>query len=708
MLVQVTKFTPEVLLSTPRRSNPIAHPDGNLLLYTVSIYSFESHSQTSEVRVYNIAARHSELLLSDVKASDPNWLGYGTRIIWLQSEGDGSTRLMTGDLGTPSSTHYEVHRFNGPVSNLKVRRLEHGTIAVAVTGQITPRGLLLNPKRRWTSHSTGKVYDSLFVRHWDSYVTRYKSTIWYGALKMTFVNNNLASDGLRCSLASRGFSNAIADRELESPIPPFGGTDHFDIGPRGIVFIAKDPSVNQALHTTSSAYFVPLHSFTERPAPRPQIIPTDGLCGASTSPAFSPLGASITFLRMMDPKYESDLNHVVMVPDVECLSRVQVQRIRDVSAEGLPNLSPSSVTWSHGGTLLLTVEYHGRVRLFMAPTDFACAGFKFEPVESLPGSISSVQPLSTRTSELLISSTSFLDNSRWSIYDPTSTAREWTVSSNTMHGKLLGLHPGQVSHLWFRGADDRRVHAWVMVPSEFDPRNRYPLAYLVHGGPQGAWTDSWSTRWNPAIFAEQGYVVVMPNPTGSTGYGQDFVDAIQDQWGGRPYEDLVAGFASITDTMPYVDTTRAVALGASYGGYMMNWIQGQELGREFQALVTHDGVFSTTSAWSTEELYFPVHEFKGTLWENRASYERWDPARFTGNWSTPHLVIHNDLDFRLPLSEGLAAFNVLQARGVKSRFLRFGDENHWVLKPENSKLWHEVVLDWINEAVGLPRLTNGD
>jgi dipeptidyl aminopeptidase/acylaminoacyl peptidase len=282
------------------------------------------------------------------------------------------------------------------------------------------------------------------------------------------------------------------------------------------------------------------------------------------------------------------------------------------------------------------------------------------------------------------------------------------VSSNTRSGSMFGLSRAQVDEIHFPGAaKDTSVHAWVVKPSNFSSSKTYPLAYLIHGGPQGAWVDGWSTRWNPAVFAEQGYVVICPNPTGSTSYGQDFVDAIRGQWGGLPYEDIVLGFEYIKKHLKYVDTDRAVALGASYGGYMMNWVQGHPLGREFKALVTHDGVFSMSGQMASEELYFPFHDLTGRLWDKPEEWAKWDPSRFTEHWDTPHLVIHSELDYRLTISEGLAAFNVLQSRGVESQFLTFPDENHWVLKHENGLMWHEVVLDWINAHVGLEKYTQG-
>ncbi|QSS65684.1 pre-mRNA-splicing factor brr2, oligopeptidase [Histoplasma capsulatum] len=282
------------------------------------------------------------------------------------------------------------------------------------------------------------------------------------------------------------------------------------------------------------------------------------------------------------------------------------------------------------------------------------------------------------------------------------------ICSSSRNGTSLGLSANQVTDIWWKGADEHPIHAWVIKPSNFDPKKKYPLCYLIHGGPQGAWNNQWNTRWNPAVFAEQGYVVVAPNPTGSTGYGQAFTDAIQNQWGGKPYEDIVRGFDYIEQELDFVDTTRAVALGASYGGFMVNWIQGHELGRRFKALVTHDGIFSTKFSLAAEELYFPIRDLKGVYWQASENWDRWDPSLFLHKWQTPHLIIHNELDYRLTIAEGLAAFNVLQMRGVPSAFLMFPDENHWVVKPENSLVWHRTVLNWINKHVGLPLLLDKD
>jgi dipeptidyl aminopeptidase/acylaminoacyl peptidase len=322
------------------------------------------------------------------------------------------------------------------------------------------------------------------------------------------------------------------------------------------------------------------------------------------------------------------------------------------------------------------------------------------------GYIIDVAPLSTNSNLLLVSSNSLVDNSTYTIVDPSGESASVVVSSNSRAGSMFGLSPDQVSSIWWKGANDHPVHAWMVRPSFFRADQKYPLAYLVHGGPQDTWKDQWSTRWNPALFAEQGYVVILPNPTGSIGYGQAFTDAIRNEWGGLPYEDLARGFDFIEAELSFVDTSRAVALGASYGGYMMNWIQGRPLGRKFKALVCHDGIFSMTGQLASEEQYFPVHDLGGPLWERQDAYDRWDPSRLTKHWDTPMLVVHNELDYRLTIAEGLSAFNVLQMKGIESRFLTFPDENHWVLKPENSLVWHLVVINWINKFVGLPKLVD--
>ena len=251
---------------------------------------------------------------------------------------------------------------------------------------------------------------------------------------------------------------------------------------------------------------------------------------------------------------------------------------------------------------------------------------------------------------------------------------------------------------WFPGADGDKVQGFLVKPPNFDPNKKYPVKFLIHGGPQGAWGDDWSYRWNPELFAANGYVVVMINFHGSTGYGQKFIDAINGDWGGAPFEDLMKGLDYAEQHYSFIDKDRECALGASYGGYMANWILGHT--NRFKCIVSHDGTFNTTAAWgTTEELWFPEWELRGTPYTNRAMYDKWSPHLSATNFKTPTLVVHSQLDYRLDVSEGFQLFTTLQRMGVPSKMLYFPDEGHWVLKPQNSQLWWKTVNDWVDEWV---------
>jgi dipeptidyl aminopeptidase/acylaminoacyl peptidase len=262
---------------------------------------------------------------------------------------------------------------------------------------------------------------------------------------------------------------------------------------------------------------------------------------------------------------------------------------------------------------------------------------------------------------------------------------------------FAALAPGEVSERRTTASDGRPLQGWLVKPPGFDASRKYPAVFLIHGGPQGAWVDGWSTRWNPQVWAAYGYVVYAANPRGSTGFGQDFLDAIRGDWGGQVYDDLMRQ-ADDLQSLPFVDGKRIAAAGASYGGYMVDWIAGHT--DRFAALVTHDGTFDTVSAnLETEELWFPSWEFEGWPWNSKL-YEKWNPMLSAGNMKTPMLVVTSEKDFRVPFGQGLQLFNALQIQGVPSRLLTFPDEGHWVLKPGNSWLWHNTVMDWLHRWIG--------
>ena len=687
-----------MLLQAPRRSPAVPCADGKLALFTQSTYSFTSHSKTNEIYVLDVASGQASLLTKDAKASEPKWLS-DCDLVWLKETENGNTSFVVSNALEPGK-QYTAGTVPGPVSNLKLHVIQPGMIAVAVSGQANPDGNLFNPKDVPKSHTSAKVYDSLFVRHWDHYVTAQRNAIFTAILRKS--QPHVTERKGRYNLL--GFTNAIRGTGLESPIPPFGGTDHFDISSKGIVFVAKDPDLNPATHTKCNVYFLPKQDFMDMSVPETKKLEGYGLDGAASCPVFSPDGESIACLKMVKDGYESDKNRIVLFHQFTSNAVHSEELLSTEDGRGAWDRSPSAVMWSNDGkSLLLQAEDIGMGCLFHLDLATSLPPKKL----TSSGYIVDVVPASADSDKLLVSSNSLIDNSIYQIIDP-SGSPPITISSNTKQGSLFGLSPSQVDPIWWKGANDHDVHAWMMKPSYFKKDQKYPLAYLVHGGPQGAWNDQWSTRWNPAVFAEQGYIVICPNPTGSTGYGQAFTDAIQNSWGGLPYEDLVKGFEYIESELEFVDTEKAVALGASYGGYMMNWIQGHPLGRKFKALVCHDGVFSMTAQLASDEQYFPIHDLGGPLWDNQENYDKWDPSRFTKEWKTPMLVIHNELDYRLTIAEGLAMFNTLQMRGVESMFLSFPDENHWVLKHENSLVWHLVVINWINKFVGLPKLVDGE
>ncbi|QSZ33781.1 hypothetical protein DSL72_005353 [Monilinia vaccinii-corymbosi] len=692
------KWTPEAMLSSPGREAAVPNADGTLALYTTSTYSFKKHSMAYELRVMNLANGTSWLFSNSSAIGNANWLGDGSKIIWLASEDDESTSFVVGDATAPDAKPILAGSVPGAVDNLKVVKIGNGTLGVAFTGTASPNGTLYNSQLVIKPHSTGRAYTSIFVRHWDTYIKPEKNSIWYAALSSSDSGYTLSEP-----------VNVLNGSGLESPIPPSGGKNHFDIGAKGLSFIAKDITLNQATTTKSDVYFVPLTTFTET-SPELKLISTPGLEGGSDAVVFSPSGSSLAFVRMKDISYDSGKRHILQVADVTSgLTAVEFYPSED--GKGAWDRSPTQLLYSQDGKSLYAVaEDFARVRLFTLSSD--PANITLPSLIYKDGSVIDLYPLGE--DKLLVTSSRFLDNSIFSAVDPivsastSASAGVTTISSNLNGLKAYGLSHDFISEFYYQGDGDYLVHAWVIKPSTFVEGKKYPLAIFIHGGPQSATKDFWNLRWNMAVFAEQGYIVVAPNFTGSTGFGQELTDRIQNQWGGRPYNDLVKCWEYIEEHLSYVDTDRAIAAGASYGGYMVNWIQGQPLGRKFKALFTHDGSFSTAGQYASDELWFTHRAFNGTLWENRDNYERWNPERFTAAWSTPHLICHNELDYRLPISEGLAVFNILQAKGVKSKFLSFPNENHFMLKKENSLVWYKTAFDWLNEHVGLPAYSSPD
>ena len=582
------------------------------------------------------------------------------------------------------------------IKNVQIKELHDGIIAIAFTALCNPDGSLHNPtqaaKACWSS---AREYESVLVRFWDTYFTADHSSLWYTTLQKP-------PHCQQYTLSDNPLTNALKGAPLTCPVwpsDPFSGAG-FVISATGLLVTARDPEFNPAESNQTSLWYIPLRTFTEDPTPMLRKIPVPDYNGDTTSVVFAPNGISAAFLKTKDGNDSSDLNRMFIIRDVSDAESVFELPIWSESTQERWDLSPNSIIWaSNSHNLYVTADERGRCKLFrlIIALDDGSSIAHARPLSN-DGTISSVYPLSASRSEprLFINKSTFIDSGVFALVNP-DTGIHSLISSATRMGQTLGLYTSQVSEITFKGHGDYDVQAWIMKPSTFIPDKKYPLVFLIHGGPADSWRDAWSTRWNPAIFAEQGYVVVLPNPTGSTSFGRAFSSAINGDWGGRAYHDLAACFAHLETHLPFIDTTRAVALGASFGGYMVNWIAGQPLAKKFRALVSHDGCFSIYNMLSSDIATPLATDMGGTLWKDKASWDRNDPAQHTQNWTQPMLFIHSDLDYRCPVTEGLAPFAVCQQRGIESRFLNFPDENHFVLKHENSLKWHHTVLGWINK-----------
>jgi len=403
--------------------------------------------------------------------------------------------------------------------------------------------------------------------------------------------------------------------------------------------------------------------------------------GDQNTPAYAPDGRYLAYRSQPTPGFEADRTHLMI------LDR-QSGQTTDLTADW--SLSVGQIVWAPDSkAIYATVEERGRVGIYRI--DVPGGARKRVLYEGAVGSFS----LSADGSALAFSrSTANRPQELFAVGSDGTNVRALTHLNDEA---VAGLDMKPAEDFAFIGAEGDSVHGFLIKPPGFDPSRKYPLVYLVHGGPQGAWEDQWHPRWNYQMFAAPGYVLAAVNFHGSTGYGQAFTNSISEHWGDRPYEDLMKGVDFLLRRYPFIDPDRLGAAGASYGGYMVYWMEGHT--DRFKVMVDHDGVFNTVSMYgSTEELWFPLHEFGGNPYGSRRDlYEKWSPLNFVKNWKTPMLVVHSQHDYRLDLSQGLQAFTALQQMGVPSRFLYFPDEFHFVTKPRDRRLWWATVLDWLGE-----------
>ncbi|EFQ34722.1 prolyl oligopeptidase [Colletotrichum graminicola] len=686
------EFTPEVLLSAPRRGAAVPSPDGTLILYTQSSHSFDDKKTLKEVRVMDVETGASEQLTADDKVHDALWVpGTATDVVYLKSGDKGTTQICIADAADLAVDHYVAAEYDAPISTLKLKALRDGSVAFVVTGLVGPDGSLFNDEAEEKS-TTGRIYDDYHVRFWNTLYKSRKYALWYSTLVNAHGKWGVAAE----------LQNVLRDTRLEAPFGIYGEADaysNFDVSEKGIAFIAEDAGLSPEQAGISHVYYVPLRSFTAAAAvkPRPMVM------GISETNAFynhvrcSPDGSKIAFLQSLTGDF-SDAR--LYIGHTTSFGAYDVHKMVFGRA---PLLPPQRFEFAgDSDAILLLTEDCGRVKL---------SHLELRPhAQATPlvqtGVVTAFYPLTEASHDrILVTSNSMVDSSLWQIVDVSMKTAPRVVSSATKHGAKYGLSHRMVSEFWYEGENDAVVHSFIIKPTDFDETKKYPWVLLPHGGPVASWLDSWSTRWNMALWAQQGYVLVAPNIAGSTGYGTEFTARIYGSWGGAPYQDLIALMDHL-EKVPYLDQARAIVAGASYGGFMISWMMGHDLIRRFACAIWHDGIFNLPVFMIQSDFIDSGPNFGGPplIWKNAEELERWNPARpeLLRNWrhAPPTLVIHSEKDYRCPITEGIAAYNTLQSQGVKSRFLIFSDECHWVLNPENSIVWHKTVFDWMKRYAG--------
>ena len=650
---QKQPFDVNALLRIARISEPQVSPDGKLVAFTVQRMDVNGNKRNRHIYVVPVEGGvPRQLTLAGDNNERPRWAPDSKQIAFVSDRG-GSPQvwMMAGDGASPRQ-----------ITNLATGA---GGVLVAPDGKNLVFTSEVYPecgaddacnKKRLEADKNSKVqariYTGLLYRHWNN---------WQKSTRSHLLTMPVAGGAVK--------DLTPGDRD----VPPFslGGPDDYAISPDGSeVCYAMNSDPVPAISTNSDLYAVSIAGG------QPRKITVN--LGADSGPAYSPDGKYLAWRSQLRAGYESD--------------RWRLQVLERATGK-VTHLSENVDRWVTGfswspdsAQIFFTTEDRGRQEIQYIP---ATGG----AMRIAAGGDSHLDDIQFTPDGKTMIYTGQSGSQPVEIYRASAAGQSAALTH--LNDALLGAYQlTPVEDFWVEGAEGARVQSFLVKPPGFSEKQRYPVLFLVHGGPQGAWGQSWTYRWNAQVFAAAGYVVVMPNPRGSTGYGQKFVDEIRNDWGGRAFDDVMA-VADYMITQPYADAGRMAAAGGSYGGYMANWILGHTA--RFKALISHAGVYDLPSMFGeTEELWFPMWEFGGTAWDNPETYATWSPSHFVKEFRTPTLVIHGELDYRVPYGQGLQLFTALQLQKVPSKLLLYPDEGHWVQKPQNSVLWYNTFIDWIN------------
>ncbi|MDQ3133926.1 MAG: S9 family peptidase [Acidobacteriota bacterium] len=654
-------LTIDDLLKVRRVGDPQLSPDGKLIAYTIS--DPDKAANRSRTQIYLISVDGGEpkqLTNGQSSASTPRWSPDGQRIAFVTG----------GQLNVMDATGGGVKKITTISTSAGDPVWSPDGKMIAFVSDIYPDCAddACNQKRD-AALEEGKVkaktIDRLLYRHWNTWKDGKRTHVFI-----------VSADG--------GTARDLTPGNYDAPPFSLGGPPDyaFSLDSKELAF-ARNTEKVEATSTNNDIFIVPVAGGEAQRI-------TSGNTGSDQSPLYSPDGRFIAYRSQQRGGFESDRWRLMLYERQSKQSRELLPKY-DAYVDAFTFAPDSKHVYFVSGE-------RGRQPAYVVPIEGG------DPIKFLEGfnddlklSADGKTMVFTRSSSVMPTEifVTRVADPRQRIAQGGSAVRQVTHTNDALMARF-NLPPGE--EVTWDGAGGTKVSGWLFKPINFDANKKYPLAVLIHGGPQGAWNDNWSYRWNPQIYASQGYAVFLPNPRGSTGFGQQFTDDISGDWGGKVYTDIVNGVAHVIG-MGFVDKERIGAAGGSYGGYMVNWIAGHNDDPRFRfnALVSHAGVFNLTSMYGvTEELWFTEWEFKGTPWDNPELYTRWSPHMFVKNFKTPTLVIHGELDYRVPVGEGFQLFTALQKQGVPSKLLYFPDEGHWILKPQNSELWYNTVIGWFD------------